>query len=527
MLRAPTAVVFLPVNVTLQGGVYKTHSLLSGYAFVRRDNPKASYYTRLANTKLVETVLTRRVGERTELALIKGSEVRKLYTRVKIEADPSILEGDKVCITSGTYKDVDAEVLCDMPETGEVQVRVKMRSLDTILTLPRSFMLLIGRGDNSEPSAKYAAFDKLIQKKEWLGRFLSCWKDSQCDPPPNTLEKLTLLRVLKARGFILWERAKKKGLSQPESVSKLAWLQGKLQSMEEVLDRMGKQLALFEEESAHNVLVDGHYFVHRAMHAMPDLTSPETGEPTGILYGFLRSLGSFRKLFPDGKFTVVFDGYPKYRKALCPSYKGNRVNDGTATQRHTQVDVLKELLPLMGIQVCHSPDEEADDILFTLARENDARKERTTILTSDQDILQCCSDHTSVYMVNSKETMTPAKVEEKYGVPVPYLAALRALEGDTSDNLPGVERVASKVLRRAILDHGGSIMSLYGSTFAGFTKTQYQKFQEAKDRVFMNLALMPLYMVPEFGRVPGNLDKVKAAAILTRYGVQADLIQGW
>jgi len=535
-LRSQTAVVFLPVKVTVQNGVYTTHSLVGGYAFVRQDNHRASFYTRLSGTKYVESVLTRHVNTNRVLATVSGEEVRRLHTLVKLESDPSIREGDKVKIISGTYRDVDAEVMCDLPETHEVQVRVKMRSLDTLVVLPRGFLTLLSRGEE-DTTVSFAIFDRLDESLSWVRTWLKGWRGAQSLPDPQLsvnsdaqnakecmITTLAKVRTLRQEGAALWGYLSTTTLpAPPPPPPQLPLVQGWLTKLHKALDTMGKQIALFETPPQHLVL-DGHYFAHRAHHALPDLRSAK-GEPTGILVGFLKTLASYHREYPDHQITVVFDGKPVWRLALCPTYKANRPQREEGV-RHTQIDTLKELLPLLGVRVCFNPEEEADDVIATLTREHDKRGESTLVFTSDQDLLQLCSVYTRVHLVNNKTTFSPDDVVKEYGVTPSMLPTLRALLGDTSDNLPGVERVATAFLTRVLLAHKGDLRSLYNSNFSGFTKIQHRKLLEAQDRVYLNEKLMPLRDV-SYQTLSSEIDMPAVERLLAEYTIQPQIVKGW
>src|SRR5690606_53240 len=117
-----------------------------------------------------------------------------------------------------------------------------------------------------------------------------------------------------------------------------------------------------------NILIDGFNLAFRCYYApgMGDLQD-DKGLPSGVLLGFLKSLGALKKRYPEAKFWVAWDGSSQRRKAVYPDYKGNRVQ----TDRKPvfdQIEELKKVLPLLGVRQAWNPEEEADDIIATLVR---------------------------------------------------------------------------------------------------------------------------------------------------------------
>jgi 5'-3' exonuclease len=250
-----------------------------------------------------------------------------------------------------------------------------------------------------------------------------------------------------------------------------------------------------------NVLVDGHNLAFRCFHApgMSSLTDKH-GRPTGVILGFLRSLGALKKRFPEAALHVVWDGSSKRRKQRFNEYKANR--DGSASIapeapsgiRFDPLRVLRDMLPLFGIRQAWNPDEEADDVIATLVR-GQLSSEINVIFSTDRDLLQLVSTTTSLLTPpagsRNEVLYDPGTVVKTMGVPPGKVVELRSLYGDTSDNIPGVPRVPKKVLRSLIQAHG-SVDSVFRSGLAGLTKGQYERLRSAEPQVRINVELMTL-----------------------------------
>ncbi len=207
------------------------------------------------------------------------------------------------------------------------------------------------------------------------------------------------------------------------------------------------------------VLIDGHSILFRAFYGMPlSMTGPD-GLHTNALYGFLSILN---KIIDDEKpdyLAVAFDlPEPTFRHALYSEYKGNR---GPAPDEfREQVPVMKQLLADMEIPVITASGFEADDILGTLAARAEEQGVDAVIISGDRDLLQIASDHTLVVIPKTKggnttyERYTPEDVVSAYGVTPEGFIELKALMGDSSDNVPGLPGVGPKTASKILAEFG-------------------------------------------------------------------------
>ncbi|MGN0335344.1 MAG: DNA polymerase I [Lachnospiraceae bacterium] len=196
------------------------------------------------------------------------------------------------------------------------------------------------------------------------------------------------------------------------------------------------------------VLIDGHSIINRAFYGVPDLTNRD-GLHTNGIYGFLNILFKIVEEEKPDYLTVAFDvKHPTFRHEMYAEYKGTR--KGMPQELHEQVPVLKELLHAMGIKIMELPGFEADDLLGTVARRSEAKGMEALIVSGDRDLLQMASDHIRICIPKTKRGTTEYEnyhtkdVQEKYGL-LPYqIIELKALMGDSSDNIPGVPGIGEK-----------------------------------------------------------------------------------
>lgn len=212
------------------------------------------------------------------------------------------------------------------------------------------------------------------------------------------------------------------------------------------------------------VLIDGHSILNRAFYGLPDLTNSE-GLHTNAVYGFLNIL--FRTLEEEQPqyLAVAFDVHaPTFRHQMYADYKGTR--KPMPSELREQVPMLKEVLRAMDIELVEKAGYEADDILGTLAERCGKKGMEVTVVSGDRDILQLASDRIMIRMpktVRGKTTIEnyhAKEVLERYQVEPKQIIELKALMGDTSDNIPGIPGVGEKTATKLIVEYG-SIENAY------------------------------------------------------------------
>ena len=195
-------------------------------------------------------------------------------------------------------------------------------------------------------------------------------------------------------------------------------------------------------------VIDGKSVFYRGYYAMPGLSLPD-GTPTGGVFGFASlAIELIKKLEPD-YVAVAWDKRGtniRKRRELYPEYKAGR--NPAPPDFYEQIPVLYELLEAFGWPLYELDDYEADDIMGAFAAQAEAKSIETCLLTSDLDALQLVGPLTHVYAMKSGlaniELYDPENFEQKYGLKVEQFLDLKALKGDSSDNIPGVPGVGEK-----------------------------------------------------------------------------------
>lgn len=195
-------------------------------------------------------------------------------------------------------------------------------------------------------------------------------------------------------------------------------------------------------------IIDGKSVFYRGYYAMPNLSTKD-GTPTGGVYGFaVMALEVIKRLQPD--YVCVAWDKPKTnirkRLEIYPAYKAGR--KPPPDDFYAQIPLLHELLEAFGWPLYELDDYEADDIMGTLAVKATEQNIETYLITSDMDVLQMVNPHVHAYMLkkglSNIELYNPKSFEEKYGLTPDQFVDLKALKGDSSDNIPGVPGIGEK-----------------------------------------------------------------------------------
>lgn len=211
------------------------------------------------------------------------------------------------------------------------------------------------------------------------------------------------------------------------------------------------------------LVIDGNSIVNRAFYGIKLLTTKD-GRFTNGIYGFLNILIKLREECEPDRVAVAFDlKKPTFRHGIYDGYKAGR--KGMPPELAQQMPVLKELLVNLGYTVVECEGYEADDILGTLSAKCKG-EDRCFLATGDRDSLQLVSANTTVLLASTKmgkaitTEYTPEKVREDYGVEPIRLIDIKALMGDTSDNIPGVAGVGEKTAKD-LISRFGTIDDIY------------------------------------------------------------------
>lgn len=192
------------------------------------------------------------------------------------------------------------------------------------------------------------------------------------------------------------------------------------------------------------LVIDGNSIVNRAFYGIRPLTTKD-GQFTNAIYGFLTMLTKLKNEENPDAVAIAFDlKAPTFRHKAYSGYKATR--KGMPPELASQMAPLKELLKLLGYKIVTCEGYEADDILGTFATACENSNDECVIATGDRDSLQLVSDKTSVHLCTNKDDIlyTPEKIMEDYGVTPSELIEIKAIQGDSSDNIPGVAGIGPK-----------------------------------------------------------------------------------
>lgn len=227
--------------------------------------------------------------------------------------------------------------------------------------------------------------------------------------------------------------------------------------------------------------IDGNSILNRAFYGIRPLSNTQ-GVFTHAIFGFMNIyLKNISEVQPDAV-AVAFDlRTPTFRHKAVETYKANR--KGMPEELAMQLPYVKQLLTLMGICVVTCEGYEADDVLGTLAAACTAQNADCVILTGDRDSLQLVDDHVTVRLATNKDTIpyTPDRFREEYGFEPLSLIDLKALMGDSSDNISGVSGIGQKTASK-LIQEWTTVENLYAHLDeAGLTKSVYGKLQKGID----------------------------------------------
>ncbi|MBC7778471.1 MAG: DNA polymerase I [Proteobacteria bacterium] len=200
------------------------------------------------------------------------------------------------------------------------------------------------------------------------------------------------------------------------------------------------------------LLVDASSYLYRAFHALPDLRN-RAGEPTGAIYGVINMLRRLVREEPADYRACVFDAKGKtFRDDWYPQYKATRT--AMPDDLVLQIEPIHEAIAALGWPIVMIDRVEADDVIATLATQARACALRTVVSTGDKDLAQLVDESTTLVNTMSNETLDPASVVAKFGIPPSLIVDFLTLVGDAIDNVPGVDKVGPKTACKWLAQYG-------------------------------------------------------------------------
>ena len=271
-------------------------------------------------------------------------------------------------------------------------------------------------------------------------------------------------------------------------------------------------------------IIDGKSVFYRGYYAMGHLSLPD-GTPTGGVYGFAAMLIEIIEKLQPEYIAVAWDKSKtniRRRRAIYADYKANR--KPAPADFYAQIPYLMELLEAFHIPLYEFDDYEADDIIGTLARKAQAAGKRVEIISGDLDMLQIVDDYIKMYQLKRGFSDVAAfdimAVEEKYGLKKDQFLDLKALKGDSSDNIPGVPGVGEKTAVKLLQEYG-TLENLYDHVDE-ITGATNNKLISGRDLAFISKKLAtiqfdaPLEFDANATRL-ADFDPAKVLEVLKKY----------
>lgn len=279
------------------------------------------------------------------------------------------------------------------------------------------------------------------------------------------------------------------------------------------------------------LLIDGHSIINRAFYGVPDLTN-ESGLHVNAIYGFLNIMFKFIDEEKPDYIAVAFDlKAPTFRHEVYDAYKGTR--KPMPAELHEQVPVVKDVLKAMGVVTMSHEGWEADDILGSMAKKAESEGMEVSLVSGDRDLLQIATDKIKICLPKTKGGKTETEyyntqdVIDKYQVPPSGIIELKALMGDSSDNIPGVPKVGEKTAT-ALLVQYGTVENVYAHLDEITKKGLHDTLAENKDKADLSHFLATIKTDCDMGLSwedikLGNLYTDEAFELLKTLGLKAIL----
>lgn len=238
------------------------------------------------------------------------------------------------------------------------------------------------------------------------------------------------------------------------------------------------------------MLIDGNSLLYRAFYALP-LLHTSGGVYTNGVYGFLTMLNRVITQEQPTHIIVAFDKDRKtFRTQMYSEYKANR--SAPPDELRGQFQLLREVLTALNVGFIELEGYEADDIIGTIARRAEKEGMESIIVTGDNDVLQLVSEKIKVLItkkgISEMELYTPAKVKEKWEVEPEKIVEVRALAGDSSDNIPGVPGIGVKTAVKLIKEYG-TLENLYEHCDQLGGKKLVERLKTNKEKAFLSRQL--------------------------------------
>lgn len=268
------------------------------------------------------------------------------------------------------------------------------------------------------------------------------------------------------------------------------------------------------------LVIDGNSILNRAFYGIRVLTNSR-GVATNAVTGFMNTLLMLEKDVQPDMIAVAFDlKAPTFRHKMYDGYKANR--KGMPEDLAQQLPYMKKIIKAMGITIIEKEGYEADDIIGTISAVCAEKKIPCTVSTGDRDSLQLVNDYVTVRLAKTKGDVyyTPGVIEDEYGVTPKQMIEVKALMGDTSDNIPGVRGIGEKTALSLIKEFA-SVDGLYENIDSTLiTDGLRNKLINGKNSCYMSRKLAEICLTVPIDTelshyVPGERDDARLAKLLS------------
>ena len=236
---------------------------------------------------------------------------------------------------------------------------------------------------------------------------------------------------------------------------------------------------------SHLVLIDGHHLMYRAYWAIPRTLKTSKGELVNTSFGVASMLlGIISKEEPDAILFCFDEGEETFRHEEAEDYKEGRAE--TPDDFYEQIPRVIELIESFGISHISDKKYEADDLIYTYAKEGEKNGMKVTVVSGDRDLLQLVTDKVTMVIPHKgyqqAEYLDPASVEEKYGIRPDQVPSYKGLCGDQSDNLSGVMGIGPKTAAE-LMQKFGSLDGVY-KNLDDIRPSVKEKLERDRDQAF-------------------------------------------